>query len=385
MDTHIQKYARMTQRAIAAIAIQFAGLNDNGFYGLSGHWDQNFTECCMFRWNSNHLWPTCKLFLNIAVLVLLTACTVYVPYQEMPDLTGKLTERYFIAPGGATLPLRRYEVSRPKAMVIAVHGFNDYGMAFAGTAKFLNAKQISVIAYDQRGFGEAPNRGHWPGASILVQDLRALTLAVREQYPKTPLYILGDSMGGGVSLLATTERDPLPIDGVILVAPAVWGRSAMNPLQVMALWFSAHTMPWLSLSGKHLDLKPSDNIEMLRALAADPLVQKEARTDKLAGMTDLMDAALAAAPNIQMPTLILYGANDDIIPKPALRSMVRILPDNNHWQFVWYDDGYHMLLRDLQADHVHQDIWSFIDNTSHMTNLRGRLFTATNKREIPLF
>ncbi|TAH35351.1 MAG: alpha/beta hydrolase [Alphaproteobacteria bacterium] len=338
----------------------------------------------MFRWNTNHLWPTCKLFLNIAVLVLFTACTLYVPYQEMPDLTGKLTERYFIAPGGATLPLRRFEVARPKAMVIAVHGFNDYGMAFASTAKFLNSKQISVIAYDQRGFGEAPNQGNWPGAATLVQDLRALTNAVKEQYPKTPLYILGDSMGGGVSLLASTEENSLPADGVILVAPAVWGRTAMNPLQVMALWFSAHTMPWLSLSGKHLDLKPSDNMEMLRALAADRLVQKEARTDKLFGMTDLMDAALAAAPKIKMPTLILYGAHDDIIPKSALRAMTRALPENDKWQFIWYDNGYHMLLRDLQAENVHQDIWAFIEGKTAIKNPRGRVYTESNRKEIPL-
>ncbi len=318
------------------------------------------------------------------LLLLLTACANYIPYKPMPDTMGTITETHFIAPDQTRLKLRRFTAPAQKSIIVAVHGFNDYGNAFAPPAQFLNRNGISLIAYDQRGFGESKNGGHWPGAGILAQDLRDLVLTLRRDHPAVPIYIMGDSMGGGVSILAATA-DRLPISGMILIAPAVWGRQTMNPLQVMALWFSAHTMPWLSLSGKHLNIYPSDNTDMLRALAADPLVQKESRTDKLYGMADLMDSALDASARIDTPTLILYGAHDDIIPKPALRAMVKNLPQTDAWQFVWYDNGYHMLLRDLQAEKVTRDIAAWIGGAGQIKSPQGRVFNRQNQDQIPLF
>ena len=311
---------------------------------------------------------------------------MYKPYTDDPDLTpGKLTKNHFIAPDRFELPLRKFEVENPKAIVIALHGFNDYGNAFKDTAQSFNKRRISVIAYDQRGFGETSNTGSWSGASVMAGDLYSLCAAVRKDNPKTPLYILGDSMGGAVAILASTRNPPIAVDGAILIAPAVWGRSTMNPVQVMALWFSAHTMPWLSLDGKGLGLVPSDNREMLKKLSADKLVRKGARTEVLYGMADLMDAALDKSGEIRIPTLIAYGARDEIIPKPALREMVKRLPDSDHWQFLWYDDGYHMLLRDLTAKDRISDIASWIENKGVIKNPHGQLFNAQNRDQMGLF
>ena len=67
-------------------------------------------------------------------------------------------------------------------------------------------------------------------------------------------------------------------------------------------------MPGLTLTGRGLKIKPSDNIEMLRALARDPLVIKATRVDTIYGLVDLMDAALASAPRLDAPMFVMYGA-----------------------------------------------------------------------------
>jgi len=41
----------------------------------------------------------------------------------------------------------------PGAIVLALHGFNDYSNAFATTGQAFAASGIAVFAYDQRGFG----------------------------------------------------------------------------------------------------------------------------------------------------------------------------------------------------------------------------------------
>jgi alpha-beta hydrolase superfamily lysophospholipase len=101
---------------------------------------------------------------------------------------------------------------------------------------------------------------------------------------------------------------------------------------------------------------------MLRALARDPLVIKETRVDAIKGLVDLMDQALASAPRLDEPTLLLYGKRDEIIPPEPIRRMIAALPQNGaaRRRIAWYPGGYHMLLRDLDAAVVLRDIESWI-------------------------
>jgi len=149
------------------------------------------------------------------------------------------------------------------------------------------------------------------------------------------------------------------MDGVVLVAPAVWGRRFMNPLQRAALWLFAHTIPWFTLTGQGLRITPSDNIEMLRRLGKDPKIIKRTRIDTLWGLVDLMDAALAAAPRIELPALVLYGLRDEVIPAgPTLEALGLLSRDTTRRGI--YRGGYHMLLRDLKAKAAWGDIAAWI-------------------------
>src|SRR5579859_28988 len=64
------------------------------------------------------------------------------------------------AENSASLPLQSWlPKNKPKAVIIALHGFNDYNHAFQGTGEFFRSHGIAVIAYDQRGFGKSPHTG----------------------------------------------------------------------------------------------------------------------------------------------------------------------------------------------------------------------------------
>lgn len=279
------------------------------------------------------------------------------------SMTPQLTADSFTTSDGLALPLRRWlPDGAPKAVIVALHGFNDYSNAFADIGAFLAGQGIAVLAYDQRGFGAAPEPGVWPGTEILTADFRDALAAARAAYPGVPVHALGDSMGGGVMMAAWAET-PYAADSVILVAPAVWGRATMPFYQTAALWLSAYTTPWLRLSGRGLKRQPSDNIEMLRALGRDPLVIKETRVDAVWGITNLMDAALAGAAVFDAPSLILYGANDDIIPARATLDMLaKLPPPRSARKVAIYDAGFHMLLRDLKAETSWHDILAWLDD-----------------------
>jgi alpha-beta hydrolase superfamily lysophospholipase len=120
-------------------------------------------------------------------------------------------------------------------------------------------------------------------------------------------------------------------------------------------------MPGLTLTGRGLEIRPSDNIAMLRALAHDPLVIHETRIDAIYGLVELMDAALAAAPRLDAAALVMYGAKDDIVPREAIERFVDALPpEPGRRRLAWYADGYHMLLRDLEGSLVATDVANWV-------------------------
>jgi alpha-beta hydrolase superfamily lysophospholipase len=297
----------------------------------------------------------------LVLSLLLAACAAPLQDEREPiDAAAHLAGELVMMDDGYRLPVRRWGKERDaSAVLLALHGLNDYSNAFAALGPHLAAGGVLTYAYDQRGFGTTAQRGRWAGTERMLADLRAVAASLRRRHPDLPLYLLGESMGGAVVMAA--QASGLIADGAVLVAPAVWSRDTMHPIQRLALWAGAHTLPWLELTGRGLDVHPSDNLPMLRAFSADPLVIKGTRIEALWGVTDLMDLAAASAPALIGPTLILYGERDEIIPDNAFCAMLRDLPrDRQDLRLVLYRRGWHMLTRDLQGERVLADIAAWL-------------------------
>lgn len=299
--------------------------------------------------------------------MLLAGCAQpYVRPAAPETLTPELYADHAVMADGYVLPLtvwRPPRDTRVRAVVLALHGLNDYRKAYAEVGKYLGKRGIITYAYDQRGFGETDGVGVWHGVRRLDEDLHTMVSLLRQVYGKLPLYVMSESMGGAV-LLSSLQPVPPEIDGVILVAPAVWARSTMPFLQRTALWFAAHIFPGETLTGHGLNITPSDNKEMLRAMNKDPLTIKATRVDVLYGVARLMDKAYAAVPLLTLPAFILYGQHDQIIPKQPICDMIEKLPtgEGHRWRMAYYPDGYHMLTRDIHRQVVLRDIATWLIN-----------------------
>jgi alpha-beta hydrolase superfamily lysophospholipase len=249
-------------------------------------------------------------------------------------------------------------------VIVALHGMSDYSNAFDMPGKVWAKQGITTIAYDQRGFGRNPNPGVWAGADTMRADLNDAVAAARIRYPGVPVYALGESMGGAVVLTSLASATPPAVDGVILVAPAVWSRGDMPMLYRTALFLGAHLLPGMVLSNSAassvVKITPSDNVPMLIALGRDPLFQKKTRTGTLFGLVNLMDEARIAPDAIKTapPILFLYGANDQIIPAKPTEAVIAGL--GTKATVRKYQHGYHMLLRDLEGETVDKDVADWI-------------------------
>ncbi|MEL6957156.1 MAG: alpha/beta hydrolase, partial [Pseudomonadota bacterium] len=109
-------------------------------------------------------------------------------------------------------------------------------------------------------------------------------------------------------------------------------------------------------------IEPTDNIEMLREIWSNPHMTRENRIDQVHGVVSLMETAhrRVTAISSDIPVLVTYGAKDIVIPPGAMERTAKVLPD--HARTAYYENGYHMILRDLQAEVVHADTLAFLLN-----------------------
>jgi alpha-beta hydrolase superfamily lysophospholipase len=299
---------------------------------------------------------------------MLGACSPTVIPAGEKATTPYLAADQFVAADGTVLPLAIWPAAGPAAprfVILGLHGFGDYRDAFEEPAKVWSRDGIITYAYDQRGFGKSPSRGRWPGTASLVDDALAVARLVHDRHPGVPFYVVGESMGGAVALVAADRG--LVADGLVLSAPALRGREALGPLASAGLWFFAHTIPWLPAGPTSIDFKPTDNPKTLEKLRNDPLMLRQPRVDMGYGLVDLMDAARDSAERIRLPYLMLHGMGDRLVPTDAVKTAIEVMPARRDSRLAFYKEGYHLLMRDKQGPTVAADIAAWIAN--HRTPL----------------
>lgn len=256
----------------------------------------------------------------------------------------RLGDDVLIARDGARLPLRHWATTADlKGAVVALHSFTDYSAAFEQIGPWLAEQGYDTYAYDQRGFGAAPHPGIWPGTEALVGDLVDAIEAVRDELDDTelPLYVIGESMGGSVAMLAGAElKDDAPA-GLILSAPGVRGELPYRSLWDAAFWTAAHLTPALTISPSR---DPDRNLVPASAerLRDDALVIRDIRADYYYGVVQLADHASRAASDVRVPVLMLHGGEDDLVKRVSICAAFELIPAPK--SLLLYPEAPHLLL-----------------------------------------
>jgi acylglycerol lipase len=267
-------------------------------------------------------------------------------------------ERVLVMTDGVRLPLSTWEPAcTPRATVIGVHAFGDFRLAFAEAGPALARRGFRVHAYDQRGFGDTDGRGRWHGWRRLVRDLKAVIRILRPS-DGSRLFLLGESMGGGVALVATARFRPEPVDGLILVEPAVRRGIRLRLMWDVAFATLALVAPGYSrrlARGTHAEFTPAAR----ERLGQDPRIVRFIRADAYKGLLSLADAASASTRRLRLPTLFLYGRADGIIPLRLFEQAVRDL--RPLVTALRYPSAPHLLLQTHSLDVVLDDICAWLD------------------------
>src|ERR1700712_4592139 len=240
-----------------------------------------------------------RVFAVLLAALMLAGCTPLMVQQAGKPPLGfqgaRIEADAIVSFDGARLGLSEWDApGDPWAVIVGVHGMNDYANAFHLAAPWRAEQGGTTVAYDQRGFGRSPGRGVWAGDELMVEDLRTVTALVRSKYPRAVVVVAGESLGGAITADAFASDRPPTADRLVLLSPAVWGwRNQPLPYKTL-LWFAANfTGPKVYTPPEWLTSKvsPTDNRQELIAMGKDPLMIWGARSDTIYGLVQMMQRA----------------------------------------------------------------------------------------------
>jgi acylglycerol lipase len=208
----------------------------------------------------------------------------------------------------------------PWAVALIVHGLGEHAGRYETVAAALTAAGIDVHGYDHRGFGGSSGRRAYVDRwSQLHDDLEARVLAVRAERPGLPLVMYAHSLGGLIGcghVLSTTAR-PLP-DLLVLSAPAIdvsqpgWRKAMAGAL--------CSVVPRMRLSNGLSEDGLSRDPSVRAKADADPLCL-DATTVRFGAEAfaeqDRLQALLPGLAAMPVPTYVLHGSADPIVPATA--------------------------------------------------------------------
>ena len=251
---------------------------------------------------------------------------------------------------------------------MAIHGYNDYSNSFKIPAEYLSKSNIFTFSFDLDGFGRNDNSSFWFPLSVHKQVIKEELLKLKKQYPKKKIFLLGESMGGAIITSLMTNDRELPIDGAVLVAPAMWNFSESNFFKSLFMSLVSKLFPNLKVSSKGwVEVQASDNQEVLKELSKDKYFIHHPNLKSLNGIIELMDESYKDAKKFfsqpSYNTLVVIPIKDEIVPRKPLIELLegtKIKSYDFSSNFLIFESNYHMILRDIKGDNVTEEIKKWI-------------------------
>jgi alpha-beta hydrolase superfamily lysophospholipase len=190
------------------------------------------------------------------------------------------------------------------------------------------------------------------------EDLAHFVALVRAEETASPIFLLGNSLGGLI-VLDYTIHHPDGLRGVIAASPPLGRLGVPAPLLALGRVLS-RVWPRFSLrTGMDLSALARDPV-VTQTVLSDPLFHRVG-TARLSTEVVLAIARVqAAAPGFPLPLLVLHGSADRMVPPEGSRQFVARVahPDR---ELREYAGAFHVLFADLDRERVLTDVERWIE------------------------
>jgi alpha-beta hydrolase superfamily lysophospholipase len=250
----------------------------------------------------------------------------------------------------------------PRAVVVIAHGASEHSSRYAHVADRLVVAGYAVYAVDHRGHGRSQGKRAQLGRlEYVVADLRAFVDLAAGRHPDLPVYLLGHSMGGAISI-AYAVRHEDTLAGLVLTDPVADPHAANAVTRGVSGVISA-IAPDLGVYSIDASLVSRDPA-VVRAYEQDPLVHHgklPART--VAELTAAVQLFPEQVPGLRLPLLVMHGGADRLVPTAGSRMVHERAGSEDKTLEIW-DGLYHEILNEPEQERVIQRIVDWLDERS---------------------
>ncbi|XP_028906898.1 monoglyceride lipase isoform X3 [Ornithorhynchus anatinus] len=262
-----------------------------------------------------------------------------IPYQDLPHIVNA---------DGQYLFCRYWKPTcAPRALVFISHGAGEHSGRYEDLAQMLIGLDLLVFAHDHVGHGQSEGeRMIVSDFHVFIRDVLQHVDFMQKDHPGLPIFLLGHSMGGAISILTASER-PGHFAGMVLISPLV----VASPES--ATTFKVLAAKVLNLVLPNLSLGPIDSSVLSRnktevdSYNADSLVCHAGL--KVCFGIQLLNAVSRverALPKLTLPILLLQGSADRLCDSKGAYLLMEAAKSQDKTLKV-YEGAYHVLHKEL--------------------------------------
>lgn len=232
----------------------------------------------------------------------------------MPDpssqFAGSSTTEEVTSRGNVAQFRRFWTAAEPRANVLLLHGIDEHSGRYEHVGSTLAAAGYSTRAIDHYGHGRSGGRrAYVPSFDTFLDDVEDNIGELRKD--EKPVVLMAHSMGGLIAFTYCVTGRPLP-DVLLLSGPALgadvprWQRVGAPVLgRATPKLFIKNEFDWSLLS---------TDPDVGKAYVDDPLRIPGATAGLGRALFDAMKTANENLSNLAIPTLVIHGGNDRIVP-----------------------------------------------------------------------
>ena len=276
---------------------------------------------------------------------------------------------YFENSAGVKLFYRSFEPATKEVekVLIGCHGMGGEGEYFVLLADQI-VEQTGTAFYimDYRGHGRSEGKkGDIKTFQLYLDDLREFHNFLRQRFPDKPFFIMGESMGGIVSVNFVAQNPDL-FKGVIEFAPAVrfhlTSFSIKDAFRAVGYFFVYLVKPGAGVIG----VKGRENVGVRNEIhqrydAENPFHLEKVSPRYLLQLNKYSKIAYKSGDKILIPTIIFQGESDKAVSVEGVKKFFQTLKSEDK-ELMLYPEAYHVLFTDPYATELWDKLRTWLIN-----------------------
>ena len=273
----------------------------------------------------------------LALLASLAACRSVTPAENRVEPSLPARHRTFAC---GELDISYMEIGRGSRVLLFVHGFGASSRNWADVAARFDPELYRLLLLDLKGCGASPKPDD---GRYSLRDQADIVVRLIQEERLEKVTLIGHSMGGGICLLVALRAGEWPflagrLEGLVLIDSAAYSTEVpffIRYLQApMVRMLISEMLPPRSQARfvlRRVFADPAritdEVVERYASGLRDPEARRAARDIAVQIVPDDHPDLVARFPTIELPTLVVWGSEDPVLPIADAHRLRQALPD----------------------------------------------------------